>query len=218
VNSTGLAGVGRLAVRVALAAAIFMAAAYAFRAPILGAIGAQLVHADPLVRSDAIVVLAGGTPQREIEAADLYVAGWAPRVLMTSDGDSPAFDELRKRGFKLETDNELKKRILLTLGVPETALTIFADKANSTKGETELVKAWLASNRARRIIVVTSPFHTARARMVFRRALREDGVEVLTHPASHEPFDADNWWKDRNQLRNGIFEWQKLLLYSMLYR
>lgn len=217
--STRGARLRRIALWVLALAVIVASAAFLARASLLGWMGAQLVRADRLVRSDAIVVLAGGTPQREIEAADLYSAGWAPRVLMTTDAESPAFDELRKRGFPLETHNALKKRILLTLGVPETAVTVLADRvANSTKTETELVKSWLASNDARRLIIVTSPYHTARARMVFARALRDEGVEVLAHPASHESFDATNWWRDREQLRNGIVEWQKLVVYSILYR
>ena len=203
-----------LAVLLVAAATLFLA-----REPVLGWLGAQLVRSDQLVRADAIVVLAGGTPQREIEAADLYTAGWAPKVLMTKDDETPAYDVLRKRGIHLETQNQLKKRILLSLGVPESAVTILDDRiANSTITETELVRSWLVSNPAKRLIIVTSPYHTARARLIFIRSLRDTGIEILTHPASHERFDARNWWRDREQLRNGIVEWQKLMAYSVLYR
>ena len=51
---------------------------YLAHAPILEWIGEQLLHEDPLEPSDVIVVLAGSTPAREIEAADLFGSGYAP--------------------------------------------------------------------------------------------------------------------------------------------
>ncbi len=171
------------------------------------------------MRSDAIVVLSGGTPQREVEAADLYLAGWAPRVLMTVESETDAVDVLRKRGIPVETHIELRRRILHSLGVPDSSVTMLDQtRATSTKMETELVKDWVVANSARRIIVVTSPFHTARASLIFRRSLREQGTEVLARPASHEAFEPNGWWRHREQLRNGFFEWQKLMFYYVAYR
>ncbi len=46
----------------------------------LPAVGAWLVVADPLVVSDAIFVLEGRTPEREVEAAALYHRKLAPIV------------------------------------------------------------------------------------------------------------------------------------------
>lgn len=192
---------------------------YAARTPILAGIGRQLVRADPLTHADAIVVLAGGTPQREIEAADLYLAGWAPRVLMTVEHDSEAAEVLRQRGIPFETQIELRRRILHSIGVPDSSVTMLdQSRATSTKMETDLVKDWVVANSARRIIVVTSPFHTARASLIFRRSLRDQGTEVLARPASHEAFEPNGWWRHRQQLRNGFFEWQKLLFYYVAYR
>jgi hypothetical protein len=54
--------------------------------------------------------------------------------------------------------------------------------------------------------------------LIFRRALDDLNVEVISRPASADPFRADGWWRDWSQLRNGILEWQKLLFYSLTYR
>jgi uncharacterized SAM-binding protein YcdF (DUF218 family) len=208
----------RRAAPIVLLVFVIGAGAFLARASVLSMMGDHLVRADRLVNADAIVVLAGGTPQREIEAADLYVAGYAPRVVMTIERDAPAADVLRARGVPFETQIELKRRILRSLGVPDSALTFLErTRATSTRMETDLIKEWTSSKRARRIIIVTSPYHTARAGLVFSRALRSQKVEVMTRPASHEPFDVDNWWNDREQLRNGFFEWQKLLFYYLAY-
>ena len=208
----------RLVFRVGLAALIICVIAFLSRETLLSALGSQLVRADPLAKADAIVVLGGGTPQREIEAADLYLAQYAPRVVMALERDSEVEALLRSRGVLIETQNELKQRILHSLGVPESALTVLDEtRPISTRMEADLVRRWVAESGARRIIVVTSPFHTARVSFVFRRVLRHDSVEVLVRPVTHEEFDPQRWWTDRVQLKNGVVELQKLLFYYVAY-
>jgi len=137
---------------------------------------------------------------------------------MTVEPDSAAADILRKRGIAYETQMELRQRILRSLGVPDSSVTLLDQtRATSTRMETDLVKDWVAANSARRIIVVTSPFHTARASLIFRRSLESLGTEILVRPTTYESFEPNGWWKDRMQLRNGVFEWQKLLFYSLAY-
>ena len=195
------------------------AGAYLARAPLLEQIGRSLVRADPLVRADAIVVLAGGTPLRELEAADLYLAGYAPRIVMTLESESSAPALMRARGVPFESGIELRKRIVRALGVPDEAVTVLDHaRAESTRSEAELIRDWISSTRFRRIIIVTAPYHTRRAAIIFNRTLRGREVEVLVRPASHDAFNSQDWWRNREQLRNGIFEWQKLVFYYFAYR
>ena len=208
----------RFAISAALATLIVGAVVFIARGTLLSALGHQLVRVDPLVKADAIVVFGGGTPQREIAAADLYLAQYAPRVVIALTRDSEAEALARSRGIQIETENELKQRILHALGVPDTAVTVLHEtRPTSTKMEAVVVRRWAVENGARRIIVVTSPFHTARTSFVFRRALRNDAVEVVVRPASHEEFDPQRWWTDRVQLKNGVIELQKLLFYYVAY-
>src|SRR5919197_2218918 len=51
----------------------------------LGALGDFLVARDELRQADAIVVLAGNSPYRAQYDAELYKAGWAPRVLISNE-------------------------------------------------------------------------------------------------------------------------------------
>lgn len=208
----------RRAVWIGLAIAAICGAAYTAREPILTSIGSQLVHADPLARADAIVVLSGGTPEREIEAADLYLAGYAPRVAVIPDSEPPGTGELRRRGVAFDSSVEHKRRLLRGLGVPESAMIVLdGSGAESTKQETTIVRDWVAANHVDRIIVVTSSFHSGRASLVFNRALKASGVQVLVRPASHDNFRASDWWRHRVNLRNALFEWQKLLFYYVAY-
>lgn len=53
----------------------------------LPAVGLFLLVADPLEPSDAIFLLEGGTPARELEAAALYRRGYAPVVVVVQGRD-----------------------------------------------------------------------------------------------------------------------------------
>ncbi len=208
----------RLALWFLVTALVVASGAFVARRQLLTSVGHLLLRVDPLVKADAILVLAGGTPQRELEAADLYLAGYAPKVLLTIERRVVAAEILRKRGIPFETATELKGRILRTLGVPEPAI-VFLDgtRATSTRMETELVKDWVAANPVRRIIIVTSPYHTQRSWLTLSRLLRDSGVEVLAHPASYERWEPDGWWRDREQLKIGLVEIQKLGFYYLAY-
>src|SRR2546422_8107228 len=91
--------------RAALGVALALAAAAAVT---LLAAGRALVVADPLPpRADAIVILAGSVPDRVLEAADLYRAGVAPRVVVTRERLRRGDAALRARGVRLPEGDEL---------------------------------------------------------------------------------------------------------------
>ena len=187
------------------------------QAPLLGWVGEQLLHEDPIEAADVIVVLSGGTPAREIEAADLYRAGYAPRVVLTAGPPRASVKLLRGRGVQVPNFLDERLRYLRELGVPAAAISVMDQTVSSTMQESVLVSAWVRRHDLGRVILVTSGYHTARARWVFRRALDEQ-VTLSVRPDSAEPFDPDRWWQDRNMLRNGLFEWQKLIFYRLWYR
>jgi uncharacterized SAM-binding protein YcdF (DUF218 family) len=199
-------------------ALVLLLGGYAARTPILRWIGAQLVHADSLAASDAIAVLAGGTPGREIEAADLYVAGYAPEIVLTTEPESTSLELLRKRGIKVPTALEQRLWYLTQLGVPAERVTVLdEERVTSTNQEAYLLVRWAERRRARSLIVVTSRFHSARARYTLGRAFASSPVVVRVRPASADDFDPETWWRDRATLRTGIFEWQRLILYRLRY-
>lgn len=191
---------------------------YLAQAPILEWVGGQLLHEDPLEKSDVIVVLVGGTPAREIEAADLFEAGYAPRLVLTAEPPRKSVAVLRSRGIRVPSPLDERLRYLAELGVPRDAITVMRDPVSSTFQEAELISDWVQRRGHRSVILVTSGFHTARARWVFLRAFADTGVTLRVRPDSLEPFQPDRWWTDRIMLRNGLFEWQKLVFYRVWYR
>lgn len=200
-----------------LAAVVLAALAFVFRAPLLTWVGGQLIHVDSLVRSDAIVVLAGGSPMRELEAADLYRAGWASRLVLTQEPEPPVHAELRHRGLQVETAIQGRLDDLRDFGVPRDAVIVLDGTVMSTAAEAEVVAAAVERARFRSIIVVTSPFHTARARFIFGRVLGGSDVQIRYRGSSADPFTAETWWQNRGMLREGLIEWQKTVFYRLRY-
>ena len=108
---------------------------YLARGRMLTWIGSQLVHVDPLEKSDAIVALAGGSPEREIEAADLYTAGWAPRIVITREPEHSGIPLLKARGIATYTDLDVRLGYFRDLNVPRPAVIVRAGIAESTEHE-----------------------------------------------------------------------------------
>lgn len=190
------------------------AGAYALRFPVVTWMGRQLVDVDPLSRADAILVLAGATPEREIEAADLYRAGYAPRIVLTREPEREGTEELRHRGIAVPLAIDNRRQVLRSLEVPDEAVVVVEPQIISTAEESERVAAWVRSQPLRSLLIVTSATHTARSRYIFESSLRGTGVEVRMRAAALLEYDPDS---ERAAARETIIEWQKLLFYRVRY-
>src|SRR5437879_1996526 len=180
--------------RAALGVAVVLTALVAVA--LLGA-GHLLVVADPLPpRADAIVILAGSVPDRTLEAADLYRAGLAPRVVVTRERLPRGQAALRARGVRLPESDELTVTALRELGVPPGAIVVLHRRGVSTESEARTIARWACARRLRRLIVVTSRAHSRRARLILRQALgagiaarapRAGISRTLSHPPMNFP-------------------------------
>lgn len=199
-------------------AAFFLAAVLSVlseRHRILVAVAAFLVVQDPPAKGDAIVVLSGSIPDRILEAVDLYGAGFAPKVLLTQEGQLPGLDALRARGVDLPERHEQNRAIALALGVAEEDIEILPRRATSTLAEARaLVELW-RERRMRRVLLVTSRAHARRARTIFR-ALARGQPEVLVVPSRYDPFDVHIWWHERAFVRRVVTEYGKLLTWWLV--
>src|SRR5471032_533316 len=132
--------------------------------------------ADQPKRSDAIIVLAGAA-ERARYAADLYRQGYAPIVYVVrpTDRSSPP-------------EEETNRAILLKSGVPEEAIRIFSVAAVNTLAEAHVSSATLPAG-VKTVLVVTSPKHVRRARIIFTDVLagRGVGVTVVATPDERNP-------------------------------
>ncbi len=167
-----------------------------------------LQHAEQPAKADAIIVLSGDFA-RVFEAAELYRAGYAPRVYLSAAVREPSLLLLDREGIAFPQIEEVSRQILLQKGVPATAISWLAKDMVSTAAEAQAARAIVARGE-RRLLVITSSFHTRRAGIIFRQALPDAEVRML--PTRYEVFP-DNWWRDQNAARNVLLEAAKLAFY-----
>lgn len=160
-------------------------AAYALRGPLLTGFANALTVDDALAPADFIYLLGGDAHIRPVHAARLFREGLAPRVVITGapgppDPSNPAMQLLRIEG------------------VPDSAVTMLQlpPGATSTQDEGRALRRYLQAHPAERVIVVTSPYHTRRARWTLRRELKGVDVDLRMSAAPDPRFNASNWWQN----------------------
>ena len=163
----------------------------------LRAVGRFLVVSDPLEPSDAIVVMSGEVPFRQTEAARLFHRGLAPWIILTHEAEGPSQRRLRELGLESPERRELARRVLERLDVPRGAIRSLSEAAVNTVEELATVYRFAVTQGFRRIIIVSSPDHMRRIRIIWNRSVGL-GVEARLHPAPEEGgFDPDHWWTSR---------------------
>jgi uncharacterized SAM-binding protein YcdF (DUF218 family) len=160
---------------------------------------AQLFRVDDPARSDAMVVLIGGESDRPLRAAELYRRGMAPVILMGAN-----------------TDTEANRHVLLSHGVPSQAIRTLGQIA-STRDEALRVRDYARVNPIRRVLIVTTALHSARARWIFRRVLRKTGVDVRVAATDDERFDESNWYRSEAGRLFYLRELVKVVYYRLAY-
>jgi uncharacterized SAM-binding protein YcdF (DUF218 family) len=158
---------------------------------LLAMAGPWLVVADRLQPADAIVVVSGAVPSRALGAADLYHQGLAGRIVVSF----PSGSALRQ---------SREHRVLQRAGVPAEAIVQLTRPVLNTREELDAVFAYAQAQGLRRLILVTSPAHTRRVRLIWNH-LHERAVPAVVHPTPHERFDS-SWWRSWWRIKAGLHE------------
>lgn len=160
--------------------------------------GEFLVHTDPLVKADAILVLAGDmTGGRIMKAAGLAKQGYAPVVLVSGPMLCYGINEAN-----LAIDYAVGK------GYPREMFVPMISNAFSTRDEADFFVPRLRSLGVHRLLIVSSDFHTNRAGKLFRKKLGPDfDVHMIASPDRY--FTPDGWWRNREGQKTFFFEWSK---------
>lgn len=178
-------------------------------------LGSFIAREDPLQKADAILVLAGSQINRQLEGADLYLAGYSARLILSQDSGEEALEALAARGVAFATDVERARDTLLQLGIPRDALLVPPRIHTNTAAEAITLRELAVAQGWRRVIVVTSRYHLRRARFAFRRELRGTGVDVLMRGTRYEGMHPNEWFKHRRDIREIVAEMPRLVAYVM---
>jgi uncharacterized SAM-binding protein YcdF (DUF218 family) len=178
-------------------------------------LGRFMAPEDPLTKADAIFVFAGRYLERPYEAADLYLAGYAPVIVLTRDMADEAVARVRSRGVRIPSEHDVTKDALQQLGVPPAALVTPDVLHDNTREEARTLRDLALKHNWRRVIVVSSKYHLRRIKLIARRELRGTDVEVLTRGTRYDRSDPDYWWAHRSDWRWLVGEVPKYIAYAM---
>jgi uncharacterized SAM-binding protein YcdF (DUF218 family) len=174
----------------------------------------QLLHEeDPLEKADVILALAGTRLERVAECGDLFREGWAPRIVLSRSERDGGEIGLTERGIDVVSEVDLQRDTLVKMGVPAEAIEAFETEQPATATESDELLRLATTRGWRRIIVVTSKLHTARAGMVMRRRFAGADVQILMRGSRYDTMDVERWWTRRATLRFVLFEAQKMFVY-----
>lgn len=199
----------RRLVWVLVIAACLVVVAYVFRAPLFTGLAEAWVINQPVSKADAIVILGGGLEDRPFAAAKLFHEEMAPRILYMNVRLNPA----EEMGI-IPSEKEQTRRILLSNGVPETALVLLGANVASTFDESRAVRAWVEKSGAKSVIITTDLFHTRRARWIFRRELRGTKTEIQVEAVKPVRYQIDDWWRHEE----GVIAFQNEVVKYVYYR
>ena len=155
--------------------------------------GRWLVREDPLAKADEIIVLSGTMPARAEEAGRIFQMGYAPQVWVSTP-DSPR-EELAAMGIPFSGEEDYSRAVLIHEGVPADDVKIFPQPIVDTENEIEEISAQMRRDAKTSAIVVTSPPHTRRVRLLWSK-LAGPNLRLIVRGAPQDPFDADHWWRN----------------------
>jgi uncharacterized SAM-binding protein YcdF (DUF218 family) len=167
---------------------------------LLVGVGAVLIVADPIEAVDAVVVLSGDDGDRLALALQMHEQGFAPNLVIT------------------DTHSHINRRLkaeAIDGGFPAGSIYITPDQVESTVDEARAVLTLAEAQGWDKLMVVTDPFHSFRARFIFRRELRGSGISVFVRPVVGHWFRSPSWFLHPEGWQFVFLEVAKLLGYVM---
>jgi uncharacterized SAM-binding protein YcdF (DUF218 family) len=168
---------------------------------LLPAVGYALIHNDGPSKADIAVVLAGDPRGlRIIKAAELVRDGYVPGVLVSGPGGAYDLHE-----------SDLAIPFAVRRGFPAEWFTALPHEALSTREEAAVILPELRRRKIKRFLLVTSDFHSARARRIFLAVERATGggPEMRVVAAPDQYFRPNSWWRTRESQKTTFIEWSK---------
>ncbi|MCI5190570.1 MAG: YdcF family protein [Candidatus Electrothrix sp. AS4_5] len=148
------------------------------------------------------VILGGGGGSRLYKGLSLYAAGLVQHLVLV-DNKKNAWDAMLHR---LCPDCAAQGKITILEG------------SQNTFTDAELVEAYCRTHKIKDILVVTDPYHTRRADLIFTAQLAQSGVHrVNVRVISSGDFGsrltpAEQWWQDDDTLSTVWTEMNKVLI------
>lgn len=168
----------------------------------LSAAGGLLITADPLEKSEAVVLLSGGDEERMDEAVRIYQDKFASTIILTETGEN-------LEGYDTQYSRE-QRDVLIEKGVPLGAIEITEKPVASTRGEAKAVKTLVNNEKVHSLIIVTDSYHSLRTRLVFRDVFKDTDIKILVRPVRGSWYRSMTWWLSPQGWEATVSEYVKL--------
>jgi len=138
---------------------------------------------EPLVRSDAIVVISGDEAQsRYRDGVRLYRAGWAPALIFSGATYDGSF-----------SNAEAMRAMAVEEGIPPAAILVEPD-GEDTYGNAVGTRNLMVKRGMHSAILVTSPYHLQRAVLTFRGVFAGTDIRIVGRSAPDGEWRKMYWW------------------------
>lgn len=158
-----------------------------------------LIVDEPVEQADIAVVLGGGGGSRLRKGLSLYEDGLVKHLVLV-DNKKNAWDYMLGR--------------FCPNCAAEGKITIIEGSKN-TFTDAELVEKYCYTNNIKSMLVVTDPYHTRRASLIFTAQFAESEVQVAVVSSGEfgSRFAPDEqWWRDENTLQTVWAELNKIFI------
>ncbi len=169
----------------------------------------RLLISDHPQQSDVIVVLAGDSQdQRYRRGMELLRAGYGKHLFLDASSDSNYFGhtpaEYAEAFLKQDAANMSQQ------------VSVCPFEEDSTLTETQYVAKCLEPLHPHKILLVTSDWHTARARSIFAKKLPQ--YEWSAAAAQDARIFGTQWWRHREWAKTTFQEWLKVIWWNVVDR
>lgn len=203
---------------------------FLLRTPILIGLGNFLISVDSLENADAIFVLGGDSYDRGNTALQLFNAGYSDKIVCLGEniplifktiGLTYAESELTRfhlistfNCFNIPTRNNTPPEEKTAL--PDSSVIVLKI-GTSTKEEVSAIIQYCNEKKLKKIILVSSKFHTRRVRMASSKKFKKENIGLIIAGAGSSVYEEEEWWKSEEGLIMVNNEYMKLIYYLLKY-
>ena len=159
------------------------------------------------VKADLLFALGGDRGARADRVLEIYRAGFAPRILLSSEGIHQ-----KGRGAYLTW----QASYLVDGGVPGNIL-LFDRSSTSSWEEAVNCRRLMQELKLKSVVVVSDPPHMRRLSWIWNKVLAGSGMEYRLVASGMEDWDAAHWWRTSPSAQFVFGEYIKLAYYYFTY-
>ena len=172
----------------------------------------------PVNGETLIVPLMGSLPDRSLEAAAVFRETNQAALLFVAPID-PEKHFMDSLSIPMASTADQFRKVMTQIGVPAQKVNYLRGPATSTMDEADRVAAYVkADAKVKRVVIVTSSFHSRRAFRIFRDRFEKADVRITINvsPSRYTDFNPVIWWRRKSDASIVVTEWLKIIYYVLI--